>query len=43
MAVEKKRGDRESKKPKKPVLKTIAAAFSSKGIATSGMTSTGRG
>lgn len=43
MATEKKRGNRETKKPKKPVSKTNAAAPTTKGtVVTAGKTS-GRG
>ncbi|WP_419951498.1 hypothetical protein [Methylobacterium sp.] len=36
MATEKPRGGREAKKPKKPVVKTIAAAPSTKGTVSIG-------
>ncbi|MGT2482318.1 MULTISPECIES: hypothetical protein [unclassified Methylobacterium] len=43
MATEKKRGNREAKKPKKPVPKTSAAAPSTKGTVAGAMKATGRG
>jgi hypothetical protein len=43
MANEKKRGSRETKKPKKPVPKTNAAAPSIKGTVTGAMKIAGRG
>jgi len=43
MATEKKRGNRETKKPKKAVPKTNAAAPSSKGTVATPMKSGGRG
>ena len=43
MANEKKRGNRETKKPKKPVPKTNAAAPSAKGTVAGAMKLAGRG
>ncbi|MGT2489310.1 hypothetical protein ACU4GA_32160 [Methylobacterium oryzae CBMB20] len=43
MATEKKRGNRETRKPKKPVPKTNAAAPSSKGTVATAMKTSGRG
>ncbi|GJD59732.1 hypothetical protein [Methylobacterium dankookense] len=43
MASEKKRGKRETKKPKKPVPKTNAAAPSTKGTVATPMKTAGRG
>jgi hypothetical protein len=43
MATEKKRGNRETKKPKKPVPKTNAAAPSTKGTVAAVMKTAGRG
>lgn len=42
MANEKKRGNRETKKPKKPVLKTNAAAASTKGTVAGAVKTAGR-
>ncbi|MDP4026697.1 hypothetical protein Q8W71_29245 [Methylobacterium sp. NEAU 140] len=42
MGTEKKRGNRESKKPKKPVPKTNAAAPSTKSTVVGAMKQTGR-
>lgn len=42
MASEKKRGNRETKKPKKPVPKTIAAAPSVKGTIAASTKGSGR-
>ncbi|WP_279597732.1 MULTISPECIES: hypothetical protein [unclassified Methylobacterium] len=42
MAIEKKRGNRETKKPKKPVPKSNAAAPSAKGTVASVMKTGGR-
>ena len=42
MASEKKRGNRETKKPKKPVPKTIAAAPSTKGTTATATRGTSR-
>ncbi|GJD90381.1 hypothetical protein BHAOGJBA_3920 [Methylobacterium hispanicum] len=43
MATEKKRGNRETKKPKKPVPKSNAAAPSTKGTVVPAMKTAGRG
>jgi len=43
MATDKKRGNRETKKPKKPVPKTNAAAPSTKGTVAAAMRTVGRG
>ena len=43
MATEKKRGNRETKKPKAPVPKTNAAAPSTKGTVAGAMKTGGRG
>jgi hypothetical protein len=43
MATEKKRGNREAKKPKKAVPKTNAAAPSTKGTVAGVMKTSGRG
>ena len=43
MATEKKRGNREEKKPKKSVSKTNAAAPSTKGIVAGAMKTASRG
>lgn len=42
MAIEKKRGNRETKKPKKSVPKTTAAAPSTKGVLSVASKSSGR-
>ncbi|MEA1834729.1 hypothetical protein U8607_21780 [Methylobacterium durans] len=42
MASEKKRGNREAKKPKKPVPKAIAAAPSTKDMVSAAVRSAGR-
>ncbi|WP_257791915.1 hypothetical protein [Methylobacterium durans] len=42
MASEKKRGNREAKKPKKPVPKSIAAAPSTKDMVSAAVRSAGR-
>ncbi|GJD85409.1 hypothetical protein [Methylobacterium haplocladii] len=42
MATEKQRGSRETKKPKKPVVKTNAAAPSTKNIVSDAVKASGR-